>query len=228
MANSSSRTDETSVDYSSILFFVGTNLGRLATFKLLPQSTGGYTVQFAGLSLLDDRVITISPMNADTGAPAYASQSAVANLRNGFKVNGVILAVTHSGARVFKPASAKGAQKTWDEFFCDSAAVVRFEDRGYALVGLSGDGCVRAYSIPGLKEMAHVKVNHKLDIKRFAEAVITPTGDVFGWTGPSEMAVLNVWGTGQELYVHRLPHSDNVLTGVQGLDRWTSCLTHKH
>lgn len=219
MATTPSRTNEISVDYSSILFFVGTNLGRLATFKLLPQSTGGYTVQFAGLSLLDDRIITISPMNADTGAPAYASQSAVANLRNGFKVNGVIVAVTHSGARVFKPSSAKGAQKTWDEFLCDSAAVVRFEDRGYALVGLFGDGCVRAYSIPGLKEMAHVKVNHKLDIKRFAEAIITPTGDVFGWTGPSEMAVLNVWGTGQELYVHRLAYLGDVLTGVQGPDR---------
>lgn len=140
-------------------------------------------------------------MNAETGAPAYASQSAVANLRNGFKVNGVLLAVTHSGARVFKPASAKGAQKTWDDFLCDSAAVVRFEDRGYALVGLFGDGCARAYSIPGLKELAHVEVNHKIDIKTFSEAIITPTGDIFGWTGPSEMAVLNVWGTGQELYV---------------------------
>lgn len=171
----------------------------MVTFKLLPESTGGYTVQFAGLSLLDDGIITISPMNADTGAPAYASQSAVANLRNGYKVNGVILAVTHSGARVFKPASAKGAQKTWDNFLCDSAAMVRSEDRGYALVGLFGDGCARAYSIPGLKEMAHVKVNHKLDIKRFSEAIITPTGDIFGWTGPSEMAVLNVWGAGQDL-----------------------------
>ena len=138
-------------------------------------------------------------MIADTGAPAYASQSAVANLRNGFKVNGVLLVTTQMGARVFKPASAKGAQKTWDEFLCDSATVVRCEGRGYALVGLFGDGCARAYSIPGLKEIAHVKVSHELDIQRFSEAIITSTGDIFGWTGPSEIAVLNVWGTGQDL-----------------------------
>ena len=143
-------------------------------------------------------------MNADTGAPAYASQSAVANLRNGFKVNGVLLAVTHSGARIFRPASAKGAHKTWDEFLCDSAAVSRFEDQGYALVGLFGDGCARAYSIPSLKEIAHAPVNNKLDIKRFSEAIITASGDIFGWTGPSEIAVLNVWGTGQDLYFYLL------------------------
>ncbi|KAI9870075.1 MAG: hypothetical protein M1830_004715, partial [Pleopsidium flavum] len=186
-------------DYSSILLFVGTNLGRLATFKLLPESTGGYTVQFAGFCSLDDRIIAIAPMHADRGASAYASQSTVANLRNGFKVDGVLLVTTQSGARIFKPASVKGAQKTWDDFLCDSATVVRFEDQSYALVGLFGDGCARAYSIPGLKEIAHVKVNHKIDTKRFSEAIITSTGDIFGWTGPSEIAFLNVWGTGQEL-----------------------------
>lgn len=146
-------------------------------------------------------------MNADTGAPAYASQSAVANLRNGFKANGVILVTTQSGARIFKPASAKGAHKAWDEIMCDSAAVVQVDDRSYALVGLFGDGCARAYSIPGLKEITHVKVNHIIDTKKFSDAVITSTGDIFGWTGPSEIAFLNVRGTGQELYVYHAPHS---------------------
>jgi syntaxin-binding protein 5 len=29
--------------------------------------------------------------------------------------------------------------------------------------------------------------------------VVTQTGDIFGWTGPSELAVLQVWGTGKPL-----------------------------
>lgn len=211
-----------------MLFFVGTNLGRLATFKLLPESTGGYTVQLAGFCSLDDRIIAISPMKADTGASAYASQSNVANLRNGFKVDGVLLVTTQSVARIFKPASAKGAHKTWNEFLCDSAAVVRFEDQSYALVGLFGDGCARAYSVPGLKEISHVKVNHKIDITRFSEAVITSTGDIFGWTGPSEIAFLNVRGTGQELFVYQLPRLSKTLTEVEVLDHSTSCSMYKH
>lgn len=188
-------------DYSSILLHAGTNLGHLATFKLLPDASGRYTVQFAGSISLDDRIICIAPIVADTGRPAYASQSAVANLRSGFKVNGVLVAATTSGARIFKPATSKGAQKTWDEFLCDTASVVRFEDRSVALVGLFGDGRARAYSLPALKEIGSAKASHFLDVRRFADATITSSGDILGWTGPSELALLNVWGTGQVMYV---------------------------
>ncbi|KAI9794669.1 MAG: hypothetical protein M1835_006483 [Candelina submexicana] len=187
-------------DYSSILLFVGTNLGRVATLKLLPQSQGGYSVQFVGISAAHDaRILSLLPLNADTGASASATQSVVAQLRNGYKVNGVLLVVCPTGARIFKPVSAKGAQKAWDDVFCDAAAVVKFPDRGYALVGLFGDGSARAYSIPSLKEIGKVKVNDTLDTKRFSEAIITETGDIIGWSGPSQIAVLNVWGTGQQL-----------------------------
>ena len=136
-------------DYSSILFFIGTNLGRLITFKLLPQSHGGYGVEIAGTAVVDDRVISIIPIQTDNGRPACATQSIVAGLRNGLKVTGVILVVTQSGARIFRPVGAKGASKTWHDVFCDSACVVRQDDRGCALLGLFGDGSIRSYSIPG-------------------------------------------------------------------------------
>ncbi|KAH6637433.1 lethal giant larvae like, C-terminal-domain-containing protein [Boeremia exigua] len=183
-------------DFSSILLHAGTNLGHVATFKLVPESNGRYGASFAGVSSLDDRVISLCPMHAESGRPAYASQSAVAGLRNGSRINGVLLAVTVSGARLFRPASHKGAHKTWDQFLCDSAAVVRYEDLGYALLGLYGDGCARAFSLPALKEIGAVKVAPVLDVRRFADAVITSTGDVLGWTGPAEMALVNVFGTG--------------------------------
>ncbi|KAF1977214.1 hypothetical protein BU23DRAFT_501054 [Bimuria novae-zelandiae CBS 107.79] len=182
-------------NYSSILLHVGTNLGHLATFKLLPEASGRYTASFAGVVTLDDKVISICPIHADSGRPAYASQSAVAGLRNGAKINGVLVTVTLSGARIFQPATHKGAHKTWNEFLCDSAAIVRYKDLGYALVGLYGDGFARGYSIPALKEIGAVKVSDVLDPRRFSEAVITSTGDVLGWVGPAEMALINVFGT---------------------------------
>lgn len=178
---------------------VGTALGNLATFKVLPESTGGYKVEFVGSVYLDDKVILIAPVNATSGQPAYASQSAVGNLRNGVKVNGVLLAVTQSGVRLFKPAASKGAQKSWDEFLCYSASVTRFEDMGHALVGLFGDGYVRAYSIPGLKEIGAVRTDKFFLPQRLSEAVITSSGDIIGWKGPAEMALVNVWGSGLDL-----------------------------
>lgn len=186
-------------DYSSILVHVGTNLGHLATFKITPDAGGRFTSSFAGAASLDDKIIAICPIHAETGRPAYATQSVVSGLRTGAKVNGVLVAVTSSGARIFKPATHKGAQKTWDEFLCDSAAIVRYEELGYALLGLYGDGCARAYSIPALKEIGSIKVDSILDVKRFPEAVITATGDIFGWKGPAEMALINVFGTGVKL-----------------------------
>jgi len=166
---------------------------------LLPETSGGYAIKFAGSCSLDDTIISISPIQADSGEPADATPEIVGSLRNGARVNGVLVVATQSGARIFKPVAAKGAHKSWDTVLCHTAAVIRFEAHTYALLGLFGNGSAKAFSLPGLKEIASIDVSHILDIRRLPEATITPTGFVFGWTGPSEIAVLNVWGTGQDL-----------------------------
>ncbi|GAD99096.1 SNARE-dependent exocytosis protein (Sro7), putative [Paecilomyces variotii No. 5] len=183
-------------DYSSICCFVGTNRGNLATFKVLPSSTGAYTASLAGVTSLDDKVISISPIDADKGDPALATGKAVAGLRTGFKLNGVIVTVTPSGCRIFKPATSKGAYKSWDDFLCDSATVVKTEGRGYSLVGLFGDGNVRAYAIPSLKEIGSSRIDHLVDMRRLSEALISPTGNILAWIGPSEVGLLRAWGAG--------------------------------
>jgi syntaxin-binding protein 5 len=182
-------------DYSSIILVTGTNTGRVATFKLLPDPNGSYSVQLAGSTNVEDEVVAIEVLNADTGVPAYASQRAVAGLREGIMINGVVLVVSKTGARIFKPPGAKGASKSWNEFFCDSAAVVRSEDRA-ALVGVFGDGCARTFTLPALKEVSCVRIDPPLETRRLPEAVVTPSGNIFGWTGPSEIAIVNPWGGG--------------------------------
>lgn len=189
------------LDYSSILLFLGTNHGRFLTFKILPESHGGYTVKYAGCAYLDESIISISPINAETGAAADATQDVVASLRNNFTVNGVVLVATSTGVRIFKPAAAKGAHKSWDEYLCYSGAIARYRAHGYTFLGVFGDGCVKAFSIPGLKEVASANIANILDVRRLSEATITPTGDICGWTGPSEIALLNAWGTGDDLYL---------------------------
>lgn len=182
--------------FSSLLLHVGTNKGQVATFKVVPEQGGRHGVHFAGAVACEDRVIRIAPINSQTGQFAYATQNAFGSLRNGYKVNGVIIAVTAAEARIFKPATHKGAHKSWDEFACMSAAVSRCGDGGYALVALFQDGSARAYSIPALREIGGAKVSDILDRNRLGDAIITETGDIFAWTGPSETATLNVWGTG--------------------------------
>lgn len=193
-------------DYSSILLHAGTHLGNLATFKVLPDPSGRYTVQYAGTVALDSsRIMYIAPINADNGKPATASQVAMGGLPNGLKVNGALVAVTPTSIHIFRPATSKGAHKSFDNYFCDNASVVRYQDQGHTLVGLFGDGKARAYSLPALRELASIdmtNINNQgvgLDPRQFYKAAISSTGTILGFTGPSEIALFNLWGTGEPL-----------------------------
>ncbi len=78
-------------DYSSIMCFVGTTVGRVITLKILPQGNGGYSVKLAGSTMLSDRVVAICPINSSSGKPALASGTAVAGLREGQQVHGSLV-----------------------------------------------------------------------------------------------------------------------------------------
>ena len=186
-------------EYSSILLFVGTASGRLGTFKLLPQANGAFEAVSAGVANVEDRVVLVHPLNVETGQPAYAAHAAVGGLREGRRTHGVVVVVTASSVRIFKPSAAKGASNTWGDAFCYSAAVVRKDDRSTALVAVFGDALVRTYTIPHLREVASTRIDEHFDMQRLPETLVTPTGAVFGWTGPSELTVLNAWGSGSDL-----------------------------
>ncbi|KAI1454610.1 lethal giant larvae like, C-terminal-domain-containing protein [Annulohypoxylon moriforme] len=183
--------------YSSICCFVGTNLGKVITFKLLP-SGNGYDATLAGVANCNDKVVSICPIIADTGKPASATPHAVAGLREGKHVNGLLVVVTQSEARIFKPATSKGASKSFDDYLCDAATVTEYELHGMALVGVFGDRITRAFSLPGLKELGSYPLP-MMDGSRASNSAITEDGEVFCWTGPAEIALLQVWGSGQEI-----------------------------
>ncbi|KAI6343157.1 hypothetical protein MCOR30_001597 [Pyricularia oryzae] len=182
-------------NYSSIACFVGTNQGKVATFKLIP-SGGGYSAKLAGVVNCGDQIISISPIMTETGAPAAATREIVAGLREGKQVNGTLVVATQTEIRIFKPATAKGASKSFDNVFCDAAAVTEFELHGHAIVGVFGDCTARAFSIPGLKEISKASLNGTMDPGRSGGSLVTPTGDIFCWAGPSELVAVPVWGGG--------------------------------
>lgn len=193
-------------NYSSVTCFVGTFHGNLMSFKIFPDKNRAYTAQFAGISTLSDKIISITPIIGDSGVFAEATGDAMRELGTGIQTHGLIVAVSQTEVRIFKPATAKGAHKGFDSFFCETANVIAIEDRGYALVGIFGDATVRVFSIPGLKEINSTKIP-AFDISRISASVITQGGSIFGWTGPSELAVMRVWGTSQPL----LPSGDRLI-----------------
>lgn len=161
-------------------------------------------VAYVGVIGLDDKVISINPIDADRGGSALATPNAVGALRSGAKVNGVVIAVTTAGCRVFKPATSKGAHRSWDDYLCDSAAVVKTEARGHSLVGLFGDGNARAFSIPALREIGCYRIGHLVDMRRLSASCVSSTGSIVSWTGPSEVGLFYAWGPGNRMYAHAL------------------------
>ncbi|KAL1899233.1 Lethal(2) giant larvae sro7 [Sporothrix stenoceras] len=178
--------------YSSLVCLVGTNQGKVITFELLPAGAS-YTAKVAGIAEHKDRIVSICPIVSETGAPASATGSSVAGLRSGQHVNGTLVVATQKEARIFKPVAAKGASKSFDDAFCYSASVAHYEQHGYALVGVFGDGTLRTYSLPGLKEISKSPLNG-FDPSRHGDAVVTTSGDVYGWSGPSELIVVSAFG----------------------------------
>jgi hypothetical protein len=106
--------------------------------------------------------------------------------------------VTEKEIRICRPAHAKGASKEFDGLICDSACVAELELQGYAIVAAFRDGSTRAYSIPSMRDLGSAKLP-MVDRTRSTSTIVTQTGDIFAWSGPAEMAVVHVWGTGKGL-----------------------------
>ncbi|KAI2634582.1 lethal giant larvae like, C-terminal-domain-containing protein [Xylaria nigripes] len=183
--------------YSSICCFIGTRAGAVITLKILPFGSS-FKAELAGVAHLGDQIISICPIVAETGKPAMATGHAVAGLRGGQHVHGLLVVVTQSEIRIFKPATAKGASKSFSDYLCSAAAVTEFELHGMAVVGVFGDRTTRAFSLPGLKELGSAPLA-TLDGSRISNSIVTEHGEVIYWTGPSELAVLHAWGVGKEL-----------------------------
>ncbi|PWW71703.1 hypothetical protein C7212DRAFT_287621 [Tuber magnatum] len=182
-------------EFSSIALFVGSSHGRIATFKLLPQGPG-FVCNFVNVTCMEGPVIKIIPLNSDSGKRAYATQQAVANLRDGMKVPGVLLGVTKSESRIFRPPTAKGAHRGWEDFDCLSANVVELDTHGVCLSCVMSSGVVTSYSIPGLKEISEVKIGQWFEKNRLADIIVTGAGYIFGWASETECLLLHMWGKG--------------------------------
>lgn len=78
-------------NYSSIACFVGTCLGNVITFKIIPDKEGTYKVLHVCSSSLADRIVSITPITNDSGNWAEATVEAVVGLRSGQQTHGLLV-----------------------------------------------------------------------------------------------------------------------------------------
>ncbi|KAK6537985.1 hypothetical protein TWF694_010877 [Orbilia ellipsospora] len=188
-------------EYSSICLHIGTSLKNVVTLKILPDGVH-YAVSPAGSYQLEDNAIELIPINTETGASAGATGPAVAGLREGRFVKGMLVCVMKSGARIITPPDQKLSSKSWDET-CISASVVESDDKGVALACVMNNAKIKLFSLPALKDLGNSSTSGDLPVQidrtRLSECRISREGYITGWTGLTEIGLFYMWGVNKPL-----------------------------
>ncbi|KAA8913927.1 lethal giant larvae like, C-terminal-domain-containing protein [Sphaerosporella brunnea] len=172
------------------------------SYRILLHRPLRFTCIFVGSNHVSDTsIISLTPLNSDSGRRTWASPQAVANLREGIKTPGVIVAVSTTETKIFKPPTTRGASKSWgDEATATAAAVCELENYGICLSVLTSAGLLQNYSLPGLKLIGDpISLRHVFDTARIDHAKVLESGHVLGFTAEHECALVYQWGTGERL-----------------------------
>ncbi|KAK6344206.1 hypothetical protein TWF696_007848 [Orbilia brochopaga] len=183
-------------EYSSVCLNIGTSMGNVITFKILPEGSR-HVIQFADFHPFEKPPYLIIPINADTGAHAYATPQAMAGLRQGQFVSGFLVCLTKSQVKIINVPEYKA--KSWDDYNCLSASVVEMEDKGIVLACVMSTGKVKVYSLPALKDLGSAELPKPYDDSRLADCHITREGYIILWTGTTEIGIFYLWGKGKPL-----------------------------
>jgi len=181
--------------FSSLSLFIGTSAGHVVTYKILPNPSGTYGVQIAGTHSVDDAVVSLTPLNSETGQRAWATPQAFASLRNGVKTPGILSVTTRSGTHLYRPPGARGAHRSFDKpLQCSAASVVELEEYGVCLCAILNSS-LKAYTLPGLKS-----IPVELNLSRLSTPItILESGHILGWSGEHELELVYIFGKGVRL-----------------------------
>lgn len=197
--------------YSSIVLYVGTNEGgNLLMFKIIPESNGGFRVDFADKSLglnyralnkedsLKSKLDSIITVNAKNGSSACASLEMFHKLSQGIVIPGFIITTSNRDIRVLQSPRTKLSHKVIDEN-CLGCNIIDYQGKGIILAALVLTGYVKLMSIPSLSDIGDIKLSKETFQKLLAllnnpisECFILENGDIIMKTSPTEYIDLSI------------------------------------
>lgn len=192
---------------SNVLMYVGTSIGRLITYKLVPDSVGRYSVKKVEQIDSNDSTITdILAVNSVDGRPCSPSMQQLKSTELDFPL---VVASSFSDIRVIQKNS-KVAHKTYSK-------------GDVAKVGITGGKtpngnvafCVQvvlgktkkllSLSLPSLSELSNLRLPYRIDDKYATQSSVLPLGDVFVRISETEAALINTMGLRQAV---KGPHTN--------------------
>ncbi|KAK9464908.1 lethal giant larvae like, C-terminal-domain-containing protein [Lipomyces arxii] len=180
--------------YSSIVLSVGTNLGRLLTFRVVPANRGQHAVKFVGAAHLKSKVLSLLPIDTEYGVSAVATPNILQKLPQAVVISGAIVAVTEEEVRIIRPPKNKLNSKSFDDKVLVAGISLLRPGDTLVLVCVTTAGYIRVYSLPGLKELTSLSVQRYHDLRYAGRSIVSMNGDVLVGIGKNESALFNIWG----------------------------------
>lgn len=183
--------------YSSIVLSVGSSAGNLFTFRVLPSSTGAFTVQLeASTSAVEGSVLSVIPINMTRGTSAVAEIQEMNQLAQGVLIPGGVIVVAQNEIRVLKQPKNKLASRTEVPSIAAAGISYMREEDSLVLTCVTKSCENVYYGIPSLKEITKTKLPFPADPNYLGSSVIMASGDALIRQDKISAALINIWGRG--------------------------------
>ncbi|KAK9475354.1 lethal giant larvae like, C-terminal-domain-containing protein [Dipodascopsis tothii] len=183
--------------FSSIVLTVGTSLGRVLTYRVVPAGPSKHVVEFVAATAVKGSVLALLPYDADTGVSAVATASVLPGLAQGVQITGAVVAVSADELRIVRLPRNKLSSRSLDDKCLVAGLCFLRKGDTLAVVTLTRSGFVRVYAVPSLREVKSISVQHLFDVRYAPRSSISLNGDLVIGVNKNEAALLNIWGKGQ-------------------------------
>lgn len=177
------------------MIFVGTDIGRLLTYKIT-GSPGNYRVNFiSSLDNHDEGIEGIMVVNSQNGKPMNPSLGQMANPSIDTKFHPLVVTYSRSDIRIVKNNN-KLSHKSYNKGDISKVGITGAQTpKGLAfglvvLLGISKQ--VVCLTIPGLTENSKLRIPYRLDANFAKQSSILPLGDIFIRITQTEAALVNI------------------------------------
>lgn len=190
--------------YSSIVMLVGTNLGDLNFFKLLPLSNGRFEVKYIdSMEANDSLILEIIGLNSDNGIQTFAKLSDMPRLSKGEIIPSLIITRSARDIRVMKSNKSKLSHRSFEGIATGGISLVRARsnDVKFSVVYsvLQKNSEIKILSLPSLSEFNSLRLPFQMDPTLSTQSVVLPSGDIVVRKNETEGGLVNIVGTGLDV-----------------------------
>lgn len=172
------------VRYSSIILMLGTSVGNLISFQIIPSSNTKLKFRLKFLNCMDvneSKIRNIIPIKSTDGSSAIANIKDFSKLSSAIIIPSYTICVSSNNIKLYKALNAKHSSTSYtassshgEIVHCD---VVYMKENAVVLNVLHSDGEIVILSLAGLAQISKLKLPVRLNRSVCTQGSILPNGE---------------------------------------------------